>query len=81
MQREQLQYFLKRFNSFSVREESGVKLAEEELGIHAEWVLDPVFLCEMKHWNKLIQNGKQRVSKTPYVFGYVLDLTEKSRCN
>ena len=77
MQREQLQYFLKRFNSFSVREESGVKLAEEELGIHAEWVLDPVFLCEMKHWNKLIQNGKQRVSKTPYVFGYVLDPNRK----
>lgn len=39
--------FLRRFDSFSVREKSGIKLAEEELGVSAEWVLDPV-LCAIR---------------------------------
>lgn len=72
-QRKKLQYFLKRFDAFSVREKSGVALAREEFGIDAQWMLDPVFLCDIKHFDNLAKKGMERVPAEPYVFGYVLD--------
>ena len=72
-QKERLAYFLRRFDSFSVREKSGIKLAEEELGVSAEWVLDPVFMCDQESWNALIENGNDRLPQKPFIFGYILD--------
>lgn len=80
LQHEKLQYFLKRFDAFSVREKSGVELAKKEFQIQAEWVLDPVFLCNMEHWDKLIKNGMEKVSDKPYVFGYILDPNREKEC-
>lgn len=80
LQHEKLQFFLKRFDAFSVREKSGVELAKNEFQIQAEWVLDPVFLCAMEHWDKLIKNGMERVSDQSYVFGYILDPNQEKEC-
>lgn len=72
----ELAYYLQRFDHFSCREDSGVTTAKEVYGIdNAEWVLDPVFLCDPKHYYALISRCKR---KTPekYVSTYILDPTE-----
>ena len=71
--KKQLAYFLKRFDAFSVREQSGVPLLEQTFSVKAEWVLDPVFLCDAYHFEALAKNGMERVPSRPYVFGYILD--------
>ena len=73
IQKERLSYFLKRFDYISVREKDGQELLKDEFGLSSEWVLDPVFLCDRLHWDRLISNGMDRVPQKPYVFGYVLD--------
>ena len=70
--RATMSYFMKKFNAFSVREKSGVDLAKKEFGVNAEWVLDPVFLCDEKHYLELADHVES--SKTePYIGGYILD--------
>ncbi len=73
----ELGYFLQKFDHFSCREDSGVDTAKEVYGVKdPTWVLDPVFLCDMKHYQALIDRCKR---KTPekYVSAYILDPTEK----
>ncbi len=73
----ELAFYLQRFDSFSCREDSGVVTAKEVYGINnAEWVLDPVFLCDMKHYQALIGRCRR---KTPerYVSAYILDPSEE----
>jgi NAD-dependent dihydropyrimidine dehydrogenase PreA subunit len=53
----QMAYFLGKFDYFSVREQSGVALCQNELGINATWVLDPVFICDRKHYDELAQRS------------------------
>lgn len=72
-QKKRLRYFLSRFQSFSVREKSAVALARNDFDVEAEWVLDPVFLCALSHFEKMAENGRDRLLEKPYVFGYVLD--------
>lgn len=59
-----------RFDAFAVREQSGVKIAKEEFGVSAEWVLDPVFLCDRAMYDDLI--GVRKL-KQKEIFGYILD--------
>ena len=72
--RAELQYFLKKFDFFSVRENSGVDLVRKNFGIDAEWVLDPVFLCDEKHYIELISDCKDITPSSPYIFSYMLDI-------
>lgn len=72
-QKEKLKYFLNRFDAFSVREKSGVALAESEFGIHAELVIDPVFLCSKDTWLNLADSAGLHFSDDKYIFGYILD--------
>lgn len=55
--RKQIQEYLKRYDAVSIREASGVKLAEE-LGVSAVQVLDPTFLIEKEDWEKIIPQKK-----------------------
>lgn len=68
-------YYMRKFDAFSVREESGVKISKSEFGVNAEWVLDPVFLCETKHYDQLIKKSKRKFPKH-YIGSYILDPTE-----
>ena len=73
----ELAYYLQRFDHFSCREDSGVTTAKEVYGVdNAEWVLDPVFLCDGKHYQALIDRCER---KTPekYVSSYILDPTDE----
>lgn len=51
-------YYLKSFDAISVREEASVDYVQEHFGLEAANVLDPVFLCEHTHYERLISESK-----------------------
>lgn len=71
-ERAQLAYELKRFDAISVREESGANIFKEKFGIDATWILDPIFLCNKKDIEDLIQEKR---SEEAFIGGYILDKT------
>lgn len=56
--REDIYNHLKRYHAVSVRELSAQKMLND-IGIQAQTVLDPTFLCPVTEWGKLIQNIKK----------------------
>lgn len=60
----------KQFDAISVREESGVELCQEGLGVNAVHVLDPTLLLSKKDYLKLCDKVAHR---TPFVLAYILD--------
>lgn len=69
-------YYLNKFDSFAVREQSAIKLCEEEFGMAARWVLDPVFLVDKKKYIDLVMD-------IPFaradLFSYILDVDDESK--
>ena len=65
----------KKFEAISVREESGVKLCKEHLGVDATWVLDPTLLLTKEDYLPICENVP--VSNEKYLAVYVLDETEE----
>jgi hypothetical protein len=70
--RAEMAHFMQKFDAFSVREESGVKICEEEFGISAQWVLDPVFLCKPEYYQELAEQSDQPIA-SHYLGAYILD--------
>lgn len=66
-----------RFDSISVREQSGVELCRKHLGVDAVCTLDPTMLLEGKDYKSII-NLEWDVSK-PYLAVYCLDITPAKR--
>src|SRR5699024_1666049 len=56
----------------SVREESGVRICKEDFGVTAEWVLDPVFLCNVQHYDELAESTSHK-KEMGFIGGYILD--------
>ncbi len=74
-------FYLERFDAISVRENYAVDLCKNEFGIDATEVLDPVFLCDKKHYEKCIEESSQ-VKNPPnkkYVLAYILDPDEEKQ--
>lgn len=71
-------YFLNRFHKISVREKSGVDICNNTFGIDVEWVLDPVFLCDIRHYEALIQNAKVSLEE-PFIFVYLVHPTKEKK--
>lgn len=72
---------LNKFNAISVREKSGVSLCKDNLGITPKHLLDPVFLLDIKDYQKLIHN-KENPKKSFNENGllvYMLDLNEDKK--
>lgn len=62
---------IKNFSYVSVREKSGIKLAEKHFGISPNYDLDPTLLLTVSAYTKLFNtNG---ITKKGYVFAYILD--------
>ena len=61
---------LKRFDSVSVRESSGVAICRR-MGTEAEWVLDPVFLCDKRHYLKLAEESTLKLPQH-FLFAYMV---------
>lgn len=64
----------KKFNAISVREESGVKLCKEHLGVDATWVLDPTLLLKKEDYLTLCQDVP--VNSSRFMAVYVLNLND-----
>ncbi len=64
-----------KFNAISVREESGVKLCKEHLGVDATWVLDPTLLLTKEDYFPICKDIP--VCKEKYLAVYVLDENEE----
>lgn len=75
-----ISFFLKKFDAFSVRENSAVNIAKEKYGIDAVHVLDPVFLCNGSVWESLLSNASAKY-EGEYIAGYILDPNEKIASN
>ena len=66
----------KKFDAISVREESGVKLCKEHLGVEAKHVLDPTLLLTAEEYATLLPKPQK---KTDYLFAYILDISAEKR--
>lgn len=71
-----LRELAQKFDGISVREQSGVSLCRENLGVDAEWVLDPTMLLTAEDYLQLVDAGKRKEEK-PYIGVYLLDLTKE----
>ncbi len=63
---------LQRFNAVSVRDAFSLRILKNEIGITADQVLDPVFLCPPDAYEQLIAEEKPLPFKD-YIFAYILD--------
>ena len=70
-----MKYYLNRFNRVSVREKSGCNLLEQLLGKTIKMVLDPVFLCDSKVYEDMVNKASLNTKKDRYVAAYFLDKT------
>ena len=73
----QLRELIKKFSAVSVREESSVQLVKDNLGVDAQWVLDPTMLLKKEDYIEVCKNEPE--SNEPFVFAYILDMTDEKR--
>lgn len=72
LERAEMSYYMQKFDAFSVRESSGVKLAKECFGVESTQVLDPVFLCPPSVYQNIA--GKAKFNDDgKYIAAYILD--------
>jgi len=76
--RMQTAYYMQRFDYVSVREDYAVDICRDLYGVDAECVIDPVFLCDKRHYEAAIRESKANESKK-YVFSYILNPTAEKR--
>lgn len=65
----------KLFDAISVREDSGIALCKEHLGVDAIHVLDPTLLLEKEDYIKLVEKAGEPIS-SGNLFCYILDNNE-----
>lgn len=70
--------WINKFRAVSTRELSGVSLCKNNLHISATHVLDPTMLLESSHYAGLCKSVPL-VSEDPYLFAYVLDISDEKR--
>ena len=73
--RAKMAHDMQKFDAFSVREEDAVALVNNTFGVDAEWVMDPVFLCDKKHYIDLAENATRK-NENPHIFAYILDTND-----
>lgn len=64
----------KKFDAISVREDSGVNLCKEHLGIDATWVLDPTLLLKKEDYCEVCKDVP--IAGEKFLAAYVLDKNE-----
>lgn len=75
--RAELAYFLQRFDFVSMREDSGINLAQKHYNITADLVLDPVFLIGTDVYRNLFEHTMISTSPEKYLFAYTLNPTKE----
>lgn len=64
----------KKFDAISVREESGIKLCQDHLGVGATWVLDPTLLLQKEDYSELCKNIP--IASENILVAYILDMND-----
>ena len=73
-EKRQTQKSFGRFDAISVRDDFSETLCKEEFNVNAVQVLDPVFLCPIEGYHKLIaEAGTMDSVGDDYIFAYILD--------
>jgi len=67
-----LKTFIKTFDAISVREDSGIDILKNNFNITGVHVLDPLFLCNMEHYEALI-NEIEPIEENHHIVTYILD--------
>lgn len=75
---EECSELAKQFDLITVREESGVKLCREHLGVEATQVLDPTMLLNRKDYEKVVL-AENEVNSVGTLFHYILDPNDEKR--
>lgn len=73
---QEVSFYLKNFDYISVREQSGVQVCKKYFDVKAQWVLDPVFLCDKENYRKLAEQANGDHAEK-YIGGYILDIDDK----
>lgn len=63
---------LQRFNAISLRDDFSKEILLHDFGIDANIMIDPVFLCNVGEYEKLINNVHIEID-LPFIFAYILD--------
>ena len=72
---DRLAKLIANFHAVSVREDSGVKLCQEFLGVEAKHVLDPTMLLEQEKYLELVKEERSQNFEGDLLY-YVLDMNE-----
>lgn len=67
----------KQFKAISVREESGIKLCNDYLGVDAVNVLDPTLLLQKEEYENLCVSVEK--PNEPTLYAYILDINQEKR--
>ncbi|EGK02954.1 polysaccharide pyruvyl transferase family protein [Dysgonomonas gadei] len=70
--------YLSKYDSISVREDSGLKIIED-LGLTGTHVLDPTFLLDKEDWIDFSKNKNHNSQKEPYLLIYSVHLDSMPR--
>lgn len=70
--------YLQQFDDISVRESSGEEICHKSFGVEAVRRLDPVFLCDIKHYDELASQAKVE-TEGEYMLCYILDPTPEKK--
>lgn len=63
--------FARKFDAISVREDAAVNICKKKFGIVATKVIDPVFLCDIKNYEKAIKDSTV-TTNFKYIMTYIL---------
>lgn len=75
-QRALMSHYMRKFDAFSVREDDAVSVAKEYFGVDTEWVLDPIFLCDKKHYYSLSEQATNKYDEK-HIYAYILDPSQE----
>lgn len=76
-QKQYIKFLLNRFDYVSTREEHGKSVFENEYGVSADWINDPVFYIDKSEYEKLAEKSDLKFNKDT-VMSYVLYPNEKT---
>jgi hypothetical protein len=73
LQRSRARIAIRRFEGVSVREKSGVEICRSDLGVAAEYHLDPTMLLEAATYRELFESESTQERQRSGVLAYMLD--------
>ena len=64
-------YYLQKFDYIGVREKEGVSICKDTFGVHADQIMDPVFICDKKVYENLADSVNAS-NENNFVTSYIL---------